>query len=212
MKTRSLAFILAAFFIIGCSHSGYERSNRFSNELDSFAARSTDTQDAINEVIITLRDLIRQPSSDLVPQFRDYRRAVDAMQREADRFSSRFDDVARAGDEYFRTWEHDSTLIESADVRAVSEERRSIQLERYRLVFQSAEQIENDMQPFLSKLNDVKLYLDSDLTMAGINAASPFLSDVEGRGFPLRDRLEELDRQLTDLARSMRPTTDLGRR
>ncbi len=211
MKLSSLAIILASLLIIGCSHSGYERSNRFSNELDSFASRSTDTQEGINEVILTLRDLIRQPSSDLVPQFRDYRRAVSDMETEADRFSRRFDDVARAGDEYFRTWEHDTTLIESEDVRAVSDQRRSVQLERYRAVFQNAEQIEADMKPFLSKLNDVRLYLDSDLTMAGINAASPFLSDVEARGFPLRDRLEELDRQLTDLARSMRPTTDTGR-
>lgn len=210
MKFKSLAVVLAVFFIVGCSHSGYERSNRFSNELDSFATHSIETQEAINEVILTLRDLVRQPSSDLVPQYRDYKEAVDQMEKASGRFSSRFDNVARAGDEYFRTWEHDSTLIESEDVRAVSEERRSIQLERYRVVFQTVEQVESEMKPFLSKLNDVRLYLDSDLTMAGINAASPFLGDVEARGFPLRDQLEELDRQLTDLARSMRPTTEVG--
>lgn len=210
MKIQSLAAVLAVLALAGCSHSGYERSNRFSNELDEFATHSIATQEAINEVIVALRDLIRQPSSDLVPQYKTYKEAVDDMRRAVDRFSSEFDDVARAGDEYFRTWEADSSLIESADVRAVSEERRTIQLERYRAVFQNAEQIEADMQPFLSKLNDVRIYLDSDLTLAGVNAAAPFLNDVESRGFPLRDRLEELDRQLKDLAYSMRPTAEMG--
>lgn len=212
MKLHSLflaAFAAAAVFSTGCatlkslSPSGFRKADSTASTLQDAARAANESGVQIDAVLAALSNLVQNPQGDMKPQFQQFDSALGNLKDRTDDFASNAAKMQDQGVAYFQKWDTEISSIKSENIRAQSTERKNAVMSRFDQVRAAYQQTQNELNPFLTRLNDIRTALAADLTSAGVTAIRPAVDRVTNEAPAIRDSLRQRASDFTELANSL---------
>ena len=160
-----------------------------------------------NQVGLTLEELnrLQVASIELRPQFEKFTAELAKMEEQARVARERAANMSERGQAFFKAWEDQINTIANEDIRNDAKKRYDKRIKSYNKITHAMVEARDDLNPFLSDLNDIKKLLDSELTRDSVKAAKQSIKQANYHGSDVTDSLKdvesELDRVSAELAK-----------
>ena len=212
MKTSTIKIIaanlaLAATLAVlaGCASTSYDKGAATSKALASSADAVGATSQSLYDVLGTLDKLTFKPQGDLRDQFDAFKDASKGLNKSMDKLSESVAALHAKADAYFTDWTNHTALIQSADLRQRSLERKAEVSGKLAEVTASYDKLKLAIQPFTIDLKDIQTYLDTDLTVGGIGTIKDTVAKTKVDAVPLRDAIKQLQASFSSLSATLSP-------
>ncbi len=177
-RNRSLAFFAMLLlgtvsFLSGCATTGMDRSVKTSNSIRDVDNEIRKMSVQIDVTAASLDALVKGSKDDLKKSFSKYTKEVDKLEHEGKRVIKRLDEMKAHSKEYFAEWEKQGDKFTNAEIRELSDQRRSKLAEIYARVPAAGVGIKGSYNAYLTDLKEIRKYLSNDLTPAGIEGVTP---------------------------------------
>jgi hypothetical protein len=204
-----LAAVLAAcasiFVSAGCRTTGTQRAEMAAQSLGDLQAEIKTAGEKLNVSVVALNELVKNPQSDLKPQYDAFTKSMDALEGQINSVKSRSETMKARGKEYFAAWEESSKSLSSPEMKEYSEERRAKLNETYEAIKANVARIAEVGKPLMDSLRDTRKFLSFDLTANGIAAATPTAEKANADAATLKTELEKLMKEIDDVAKILAP-------
>jgi len=174
----SLTLASFAAGLAGCSTTGYERGDAAARSLQNAAAEVQIQSRELRFTMSTLETLVNKPAVDLKPQFDTFSKSLNRLQAAVARNQRAAEAVVAKNAEYLASWDRQITNMNYEVVRTRSVERRGEVTDRFAAVTRRYAEARTVMRPLLAYLTDIRRALSSDLTLAGLEAIKPIVSNA----------------------------------
>lgn len=204
-SSASLMLGLLALCWVGCSSPGYRQSESTAKTLQSLATRLESTGAELNIAVTELNSLVNNPQPDLRPQFNRFAGAVaeiHSLSNEVRRVEAKLE--AR-GQLHFANWEKELAAMQNDTIRYSGQKRKLELQSRFDAARNTCRLLLTSLGPVQADLGDVKRFLDSDLTSAGLAAIREAANQIAQQAGPARQNLERLVAELRSLAVDLSP-------
>jgi hypothetical protein len=194
----SLTLASLAAGLAGCSTTSYERGDAAGRSLQNAAAEVQIQSRELRFTMSTLETLVNKPAVDLKPQFDTFSKSLNRLQAAVARNQRAAEAVVAKNAEYLASWDRQITNMNYEVVRTRSVERRGEVTDRFEAVSRRYAEARTVMRPLLAYLNDIRLALSSDLTLAGLEAIKPIVSNAGENAGKVQLALARLTTELND--------------
>lgn len=202
---------LLAFLLVACQSSGYHQARAASDRTENYGEELERLAKGIDQAAAALRTLAENPGDSP----RSNRETFQTFEREQLNLRDAAADARRAFERmetkaelFFGAWSEDTAAIQGADLRKSAETRRSALEAGFRTLGSGQVELEKALEGFLAELEDLRLYLEHDLTAAGIGSAREPLTRVQTDARTLRERLGAQARAAEAARASLEPLKD----
>ena len=196
VSSLTLASLTAG--LAGCSTTSYERGDAAGRSLQNAAAEVQIQSRELRFTMSTLETLVNKPAVDLKPQFDSFSKSLNRLQAAVARNQRAAEAVVAKNAEYLASWDRQITNMNYEVVRTRSVERRGEVTDRFEAVSRRYAEARTVMRPLLAYLNDIRLALSSDLTLAGLEAIKPIVSNAGENAGKVQLALARLTTELND--------------
>jgi hypothetical protein len=209
MKTLISLVSLAACgaLIAGCASTGFEKAGATSTSLREAARDVDNTLVPLDNVVATLSDLVTNPEPDITLQFQKFNTALDNLELQANKVSSREAAMRHQGAAYFQKWDEELAKIQNDNIQTRSLDRKNAVAAQFEEVRLSYAQTSANFTPFLSDLKDIRTALSMDLTAGGLASVKGLASKANDKVLPLRESLVRLSAEFRKLGVSISTAT-----
>jgi hypothetical protein len=163
----------SASFIGGCATTGMDRSVKTSSSIKEVDIEIRKMNVQIDVTAASLEALLRSDKSDLKKPFNKYADELEKLEHEGKKVSKRLDEMKTHSKEYFAEWEKQGDKFTNAEIRNLSDQRRSRLAETYAQVPAAGLGIKGAYNEYLTELKEIRKYLSNDLTPQGIEGITP---------------------------------------
>lgn len=154
----------------GCASTPVERQQDVKQSLTDVKQELLGTRAQLDKTLVSLTALVNSSADDIKKSFTQYSDDVKALKRQADAMQKRREELHTRRENWLNAWQTSYRNIQDAELRRVSEDRRSQVVTRFDEVSQSYEEAANAFTPLLRDLEDVRTAAGNDLTPRGIAA------------------------------------------
>jgi hypothetical protein len=212
MQTSKLKIIvanvtLAAMLAVlaGCASKSYDKGAATSKTLEASAAAVGATSQGIYDVLGSLDKLTFKPQGDLRDQYDAFVTATKNFNKSLEKLDVAVAGVKTKADAYFADWTNHVALIQSANLRQLSLDRKAEVSGKLADVTASYDKLKMAIQPFKIDLKDIQTYLDTDLTVGGIATIKDTVAKTKVDAVPLRDAIKQLQASFSNLSAAISP-------
>jgi hypothetical protein len=185
---------------------------------DNGGGRTQENQKAIVSLKDTRGDLVKGKAEvndataaldkltaggNLEQSFKQYSAAVKDVEAAGNRARARAQQMRENGRQYVTNWEKETEQITNPELKAGAAVRRQKIRDNYDKIQAAGAAVRDSYQPFLRDLKDIQRVLASDLTPAGVEAASAAISKSKADGATLNERLDAAIAQLDEISGGM---------
>jgi hypothetical protein len=124
-----------------------------------------------------------------------------------DKARARAQTMRQNGQAYVARWEKEMDSVTNPELRAGAAARRQKVKANYDEIVATGRTVRDAYTPFLKDLQDIQRALASDLTPAGVAAASGAMDKTKVDGATLNERLDVLIAKLDDVSQGMNGAT-----
>jgi hypothetical protein len=201
--TKALAVGLSGV-LCGCATTGYHRAGETRLVIRNARAETARLQQQVDTASNALQALTASEPSALRPLYDSFSVAVSSLDTRTSRLPGLARAVQRSGDAYLKQWQKELGDYRSSEVRSVSTDRHSAVSDSFRRVNEQFRSSADSLRPLVSDLKDLRRYLGTDLTAAGVNSSRDMVrripSQVTNAQQNLQSLLAELDRAQDELS------------
>ena len=212
MKTSQLKLIatnlaLAATLAVlaGCVSKSYDKGAVTAKSLQTSAAAVGATSQSLYDVLGAMDKLTFKPQGDLRNQYDAFVTASKNLSKSVGKLDAAVAEVHAKADAYFTDWTNHTAMIQSADLRQRSLDRKAEVSGKVADVTASYDKLKLAIQPFTIDLKDMETYLDTDLTAGGIATLKDTVAKTKVDAVPLRDAIKQLQMSFSNLSDSISP-------
>ncbi len=203
-----LATIAASLLLVaGCASSGYQKAGKTSTSLREAAQGIDHALVPLDNVVVTLADLVNNPNPDITPQFKKYSAAVSKLESLSDDVSDHATAMRAQGTAYFKNWDLELAKIQNEDIHSRSLDRKNTVAAQFECVRVSYAKTSTEFAPFMSDLKDIRTALATDLTSGGIASVKSLSLKANEKVQPLRESLIGLSTDFKSLGVAMSSAT-----
>lgn len=163
--------VAASIAALGCRSAPKGEGAGTADRLQSLAASVTSGEARLQETLTALSSMVAAPS-DLPAQFKSFDRALDRLDKQANRVATAARSMGNEADRYMKDWADQVAKIQNEDIRFQSETRRKeveAQLTTLRSDYQA---LSESFKPVMTSLKDIHRAIKADLTVAGVQSIS----------------------------------------
>jgi septation ring formation regulator EzrA len=204
-RVLAAATVSLGLFAAGCSSTGYRQAAATSTNLSTAVDDIEASQRQLNLATISLDRLLNQPTTDLRPGFRDFRSAVDGLDRSVGSLERRAQEMANRRVAYLRTWDIENAAIQDQAIRARSVARQQEVANQLLQVERSYLNARENFLPLISSLRDIERLLSVDLTVAGVENARSLFGQTERNAENARQALARLAQDFREVSVHLDP-------
>lgn len=186
--------------------SGYERAGSTSESLTVVREEIAEAKPKVSETVNTLENLVNRPAADLKPQFEEFAAAVREAERRERRISSRVTTYENRRDSYMERWQADIDEISNVDLRDRALSRKSETRDSFADLDEKLATMQEDYDALLDQLNDLRRFLSSDLTIAGISSIRTDTEEARELEGQLQDAMDDAIEALDEIAGNIAPS------
>lgn len=187
---------------------GYRQAERTGDRILTYRDQSAAIQRAIDATAAALDELVNQAHVDPRPPFRKFTRAVDQVENANRTALRRADDMRAEGRLFFEQWQQQIATMNNPDARTLAEQRKASLEQQFRNISRVTVEARDTLRPWLSDVRDIQTLLGNDLTVAGIDAARPLISQVARDGANVKLAYDNLIDELNSVAAAIAPVRE----
>jgi DNA repair exonuclease SbcCD ATPase subunit len=198
-----LASLLAAGLVCGCKTTSHDRSAAAAVSLQAASAEVQAESQALDATISALDDLVQRPVGDLRMQFRAYGASLNRFIGAVNRTETTGGKMREKNAAYMKAWDEQLALMTFEHIRQSSEARKaevSGQLEQLDTRYAETH---TAVEPLAAYLEDIRRALDADLTLAGLEAVKPIVTNAGENATKVRTALAKLSEELSNSSNRM---------
>lgn len=193
----SLILLATTAFLGGCASTGMKRSEKTSSSIKHVDTEIREFMVQIDVTSASLNSLVTGSTSNPKKHFETYTKDVVKFEKEGNQVTRRLDEMKLNSREYFEEWAKEGDNFTNAEIRELSEERRSKLAGIYARVPAANAGVKGSYNAALKDLKEIQKYLSNDLTPQGIEGVTPVaqksLQDLDNLKESLRPVISALD-------------------
>ncbi len=175
--------------LAGCASPGYKQADRAGSSMAETTAALDRGIKQVDADLAALDSLVAARDGNLRPAYKKYSSQVDETEAAAEKGRKRVAALRERADEHFESWVKETESIANPELREAAGARRTQARQAFGALTDSLDQVKVAYDPFIADLRDIRTALGSDLTAAGVNAASPTISKAKSNGQKLKDAI-----------------------
>lgn len=203
--TNGVALIALTGFIAGCASKGYDKGADTAAALQSSAGKITDVSQSVTDTLGALNKLTYNPQGDLRDQYGKFTDAIKNLQSSTGSLDKQIADTQAKTEAYFVNWSNQLATIQSPDIRALSASRKDEVSTKLASLNESYTDVKGSLKSFTGDVTDIKTYLDTDLTPAGLDKIKDVVAKTKLDAVPVRDAIKKLQANYSDVAAALSP-------
>ena len=196
-KTSSAAALLVLASGTACTtgNAGYERAATTAERTETHREGLVKLRAQIGLTTDALRTLSENP--DVLPRsnretFETFARELRNLELQAERTRKSYGRMDAGAGRFFDGWVTDTAGITDADLRTRAEDRRAALQASYVELAKDQRETDEALAGFVRRLDDLCIYLEHDLTTAGIASAREPIARALDEGSKIQQRLGDL--------------------
>lgn len=208
LRTSALLQLVALLLVGACATQGYERASAAADKTAAYRENLVKLADVIGLTSGSLRALTENPGDSPRSNretFETFARELANLEASAKRSRKTYGRMDGRAERFFGGWNEDTARITNADLKRSAEERRVALEANYERLAQGQLELDVALESHVRELTDLRVYLEHDLTAAGIASASGTIQDVFANGTNLQRRLAEQARATQAARDSLAP-------
>jgi hypothetical protein len=143
-----------------------------------------------------LANLVKTPGASPRPFFDNFSNQVSILEAEISAARDRNVAMHEDTNAFFQAWEQELGSVRNVEIKAAAQQRRAELKDAYAKVRAASQAAQEVADPFVRDLNDLRVYLDHDLSPAGITAAKDSIAKIGGESEVVAKRYQELASQI----------------
>jgi CRISPR/Cas system CSM-associated protein Csm2 small subunit len=163
------------------------------------------TQHSLDEISV-------QAHGDPRPAYEAFAKAVHRVEVESVKMRARTQAMRARGDAYFEHWEEYLATVKNGQVRKLAEEHRPELKQSFEQVHLAATQVREVFRPFLSDLQKLRAVLESDPSLAHIDAQKGLMLAAKDKGRQVQQGLDRILSEMNSMTALLRPPATVAKR
>lgn len=189
----AVSLLLGSLIFLGaCSSTGMQRSEKTSASMAVVEKDIRLAEPQIDRTGAALAELIRPGQPDAKAAFKKYSANVDEMDKIGTRVLEHADKMSEQGKEYFHEWRKQGNTYNSAEIQALSEQRRADLTGVLAKIPEAGVGVKGAIKAYLSDIKEIRSYLSTDLTDKGIQTITPVAETAVRDGARLKETVQPL--------------------
>jgi hypothetical protein len=160
----------------------------------------------IGQTTSALQSIVSNARTDPREAYAGYVRSIGTLGKIVGEARAEHETLAKDGTAYFAQWEKSNRTIGDESLRKKADQRKNDVRDEFTETQKRLGAALDDLGPFVSQLEDVRAYLSSDLSSAGIESLRGRVGDLGSKGRSIQKQLAGVN----DSVKKMLP--DLGAR
>lgn len=204
------AVTLVASLLVGCATTAVERQERTVDTVADTRKEMIDIRAQIDRTLASLNSLVSASPSELGKAYQRYAKDVEVMRKEAAAMDKHANAMEKQTGDYLANWQRTQGEIQNTELRDVTGQRRELLTTSFQRIQGSFREARRDLTPFLTRLEDIRRALGTDLTAVGVSAVAQTdaVSSANAHGSAVATSLDvainEFDQLMGSLAASPR--------
>lgn len=204
------ALTLLASLLIGCATTAMERQERTVDTVADTRKEMIDIRAQIDRTLASLNALVNASPTDLGKTYQRYAKDVETMRNDAAAMDKHANSMEKQTGDYLANWRRTQGDIQDAELRDVTGQRRELLTNSFQRIQGAFREARRDVTPFLTRLEDIRRALGTDLTAVGVStvAQTDAVSSANAHGTAVATSLDvainEFDQLMGSLAASPR--------
>ena len=199
---KTLALVLAGFWLAGCASTAYHERAVAARSMDTTAADLQAESRALAATMATLDDLVKNPAPDLRPQLKRFSNSLDRLVAASQRAEAASRDMSEKNAAYFAEWDKQLATMQYDSVRSSSEAHKVEMTNHVETVKRRCLETESAVCPVIAYLQDIRTALRADLTVGGLDAVKGVVANADQNAEKLAFAFEKLSADLSPSSNS----------
>ena len=159
-----------------------EKTEKTSKDIDKYVAQLDKTEQVLSSVG-------QAEGKDLKKRYDSFSKEVRELEEDQKHATSDIDEMKATGAEYFTSWDASINQMSNPDLKQASSERRSKVMKDHDELTATLSDIGNQLQPFMSNLQDLKSFLGADLSPINAGKASDMIQKSQADALALKQKI-----------------------
>lgn len=206
MQMKLSVFTSAPVLLVllaGCQSTGVATSSATVKSLTEVRDALSHSEDKVDNVVQSLNALAKV-EGDMKGQWRNYEKAVTAVEADSKRVSELRDEAKERKAAYLKGWEERMINIKDADLRMRAEERRDAATKELDELGKQVDEARDSYRQWMANVVDIRTYLESDLNHAGVQSVADKIEKVTAGAGSLKKEIGDVIGGLDKTIASMR--------
>ena len=159
-----------------------KRTAKTSEDVNRYVTQLDKTEQALSSVS-------HAQGMDLKKQYQSFSKELNSLEKAQINVTSGVDDMKSTGTDYFSSWDTSIAQISNSELKQASAERRVKVMKDHDDLAAALDDIETQLQPFMSNLHDLKAFLETDLSPANVDKAGELIHKSQADAQALKDKI-----------------------
>jgi hypothetical protein len=196
----SLLVLACACFAPGCSTPrAHDLAAGTARRMSETAKTCITLSNEIAQTTNALQSVVSNARSDPRESYGAYARNVDGLAKLVEETRGARETLEREGRRYFEEWEKSNRTIGEESLRKKADQRKKDVQDEFTKVEGQLDGALEALRPFVGQLQDVRAYLSSDLSSAGIESMRGRIGDLGSKGRSIQKQLLAVDESVQRL-------------
>jgi hypothetical protein len=159
-----------------------KRTAKTSEDVNKYVTQLDKTEQALSSVS-------HAQGMDLKKQYQSFSKELSGLEKAEITVTSDVDDMKSTGTDYFSSWDTSIAQISNSELKQASAERRVKVMKDHDDLAAALDDIETQLQPFMSNLHDLKAFLETDLSPANVDKAGEMIQKSQADAQALKSNI-----------------------
>ena len=202
MQARNIAvlfsIITALTLLSGCSSSGTQNADKFDKKVGELQKRAVKGSAQIDKTLAAMNGLSSE-DVDLPKQYKSFSEQVKKTESGMKDSQKQKVNMQKASNDQIKAWKKQINSFDSEDMKQRSQERLDKVMAQRDELKAITDEIDKNADPFISGLNDIKTYLDVDLSPSSVASIADLIESTNKSGQEVKTNLDKLAAKLAEL-------------
>ena len=166
----------------------------------------TEAKQQVDRTLTSLSQLADPAQADVAGAYKRYGEQLDALNKQAELAKVEADAMRKARTEYFAKWDAKMAQIQNPTIREGAEARRTRLREGQERIVNSAVQLRDAYQPFMSELQDIRKFVGEGVATDSTAALGPAAKKAQQDGVIVKQKIDALIAELDAVEGRARPS------
>ena len=206
----ALTVVATQLFVVAPAHAaaGYKQADKTGASIAEFRDEIVNVKKEVDAAVAALDKVVTTATTDPRKAFKDFDKAVPAVDSAAQKAKKRADDMKAKGAAYFKDWEKELASVNNPEIRKLAEERKVKLQTTFDSIKTSMEPARDQFTVWLADLKDLHKYLGNDLTIGGIDAAKELIGKEKNNGRAVQQTLDKVIAELNTIVATLTPAKE----
>ncbi|PAU93659.1 hypothetical protein CK503_10935 [Aliifodinibius salipaludis] len=191
------ALLLILFVVSGCATSDTSRAQETESSLSNLEQKLSQLTEQIDKTENSLNNISNTNKSDLKEAYNSFSDNVSKTEEMKKELNTLIKEMRSNSNDYLSEWQNDAEDYDNTQLRSGSENRREELREAFSRVRDNSGKVNRMLETYISDINEIKSYLDNDLTMDAVEAVYSLSKNMEESGDEVRQAITTMQRSIS---------------